>query len=161
MPVSQAEQEYITFMEEYTEFLEHMVQDEREKLAALSSRDLKRIEHSISVSQANAMKMENNEIRRVTLQNKAGFEGLSFRELIEKATPLEKSWLTQLFTRFEKAVQEIRFHNDKSMQVARDGMIELDPSALLPGQDDKMPDAYRKIQENNAAGASPILEKKV
>lgn len=160
MPVSQAQQDYINFMEEYTEFLEHMIMDEKEKLAALSSRNLPRIEHSISVSQANAMKMENNEIKRITLQNKAGFEGLSFRELIEQAAPLEKSWLTQLFTRFEKSVQEIRFHNDKSMQVARDGMMQIDPTMILPGQDDKMPNAYRKMQESES-DKNNILETKV
>ncbi len=125
-------QEFVQLMEDYTGFLARMCSDEGDKLAALSSRELPRIERSIAVSQANAKQLENYENRRMAAQQEAGLEGLSFRELIDLAPPHEQSRLWQLFSSFESSVAEIRFFNDKSMAVARDAMVELNPESVLP-----------------------------
>ncbi|MDL2327149.1 hypothetical protein LJC64_00605 [Ruminococcaceae bacterium OttesenSCG-928-A11] len=158
MPTSQAHDEFVSFMVDYTAFLARMRTDENDKLAALSSRDLSRIERSISVSQANAMQLDNFEARRQALQAAAGYEGLSFRELIAKAPGEDQDRLWQLFTRFEGNVAEIRFFNDKSMAVARDNMIEIDPESVLPSGKGNNP--YERIREKQG-GQGSILETKV
>lgn len=161
MSTSHAHDEFVAFMIEYTTFMGRMRADENEKLAALSSRDLSRIEHSITVSQANAKQLENYEIRRVALQAAAGYENLSFRELIAVAPEEEQDGLWQLFAKFENHVSEIRFFNDKSMAVARDNMIEIDPEAVLVGsQGGKPSNPYERLREEQN-GRTSILEKKV
>lgn len=160
MPVSTTQQEFLTFVEEYTQFLEHMTDDESEKLSALNSRDIGRIERSIATSQANAKQLENYEIKRISLQAKAGYDGLTFTQLVERADPLEQGWLRQLFSRFERSVTEIRFRNDKSMAVARDNMLAIDPEAVLPGAGVKAQNPYARIKKE-AADTSSMLETKV
>lgn len=151
-------QQLYDFLEEYTDFLDKMQRDETEKFAALSSRDMARIEHSISVAQANAKQLENFETQRIKLQNRAGLEGLSFREIILKAPEHEQSWLLQLFDRFERSVSDIKFYNDKSMSVARDEMLEIDPSAVLPGAVKQNP--YSKLKEETG-NKNGMLETKI
>lgn len=160
MPVSGTQQDFLTFVEEYTEFLERMTDDESEKLSALNSRDLERIERSIAVSQANAKRLENYEVKRISMQAKAGYEGMTFDQLIERADPMEQGWLRQLFARFERSVNEIRFRNDKSMAVARDNMLALDPEAALPAGKTPAQNPYAKIKKE-AGEQTNILETKV
>ena len=38
-----------------------------------------------------------------------------------------------MFERFVRSGNAIRFHDDKSMSVARDTMLRVDPGAVLPG----------------------------
>lgn len=152
---------FVEFMVDYTAFLGRMRADEKDKLAALASRDLSRIEHSIATSQANAKQLENFEARRASLQEAAGYRGLTFRQLIEQAPPREQDRLWQLFSRFEGSVAEIRFFNDKSMAVARDNMIEIDPEAVLASPAGaKGNNPYEKIREKQNEN-SKILETKV
>lgn len=161
MPGMQAYEEFLGFIEEYTDFLQQMVKDENEKLSALQSRELSRIEHSITTAQANAKKLENYEAKRVKLQQRLGYEGMSFREIIEQAPEDQQAWLGLMFDRFERNVNEIRFRNDKSMAVARDSMMDIDPEAALPVA--AMPqkaNPYRKIRDD-AKEQSSLLETKV
>ncbi|MDL2252741.1 hypothetical protein LJC49_01530 [Ruminococcaceae bacterium OttesenSCG-928-I18] len=165
MSLSPAQKEYYSFIEEYTGFLESMLADEKGKLLALQSRDLSKIEHSIAVSQANAKQLENYEVKRVSMQAKAGYGSLSFRQIIESFPKEIQSPFWQLYDRFERSVGEIRFHNDKSMAVARDNMLALDPSAVLPGAgagsgEGQSTNPYKKFREEQD-GQSSILETKI
>lgn len=161
MPLSTAQQDFLAFVEEYTQFLERMTLDEGEKLSALGSRDLERIERSIAVSQANAKQLENYELKRIDQQAKAGYGGLTFPQLVEQAEPALQGKMRQLFGRFERSVKEIRFRNDKSMAVAKDNMMSVDPEAVLPGAGaGKAQNPYARFKEEEAA-ANNILEKKV
>lgn len=153
--------EFMDFMVEYTDFLGRMRLDENSKLAALTSRELPKIESSIAASQANAKQLENYEARRMALQNEAGLAGLSFRQVIERAPDAAQSGLWALFDRFEHTVSEIRFLNDKSMSVARDNMIDIDPEAVLPGAAGaKTENPYEKLRKGQS-GQGSILETKV
>ena len=164
MPLSTEQKTYYSFIEEYTYFLEHMLSDEHDKLSALQSRELPKIEHSIAVSQANAKQLANYELKRASLQAKAGFEGFSFRKIIAASPDDMQNQLWDLFTRFEHSVSDIRFHNDKSMAVARDNMLALDPTAVLPGAGNKKTaqsqNPYRQMQ-GRQEDQSNILETKI
>ena len=150
MPTAQAQREYVGFLRVYTDFLDKMLQDEGEKLKAIQSRELARIEHSITVSQANAKQLDNYEQRRMDLQREAGFGGLTFRQLIARAPEDEKGVLQTLYARFEQAVQEIKFNNDKSMAVARDNLLELDPEAVLAAAHADAPqNPYSRMKKSN------------
>lgn len=160
MAMPQQHEDFVAFMVDYTAFLGRMRADESDKLKALSSRDLSRIEHSITVSQANAKQLQNYEAKRMAIQAAAGYDGMSFRQLIVEAPTEEQDRLWQLFSRFENNVAEIRFFNDKSMAVARDNMIEVDPASVLPGQAGSRPsNPYEKLREERNHQSS-ILETK-
>ena len=148
MQQNQALDEYIALIKEYTIFLEKMLMDEKERFAALSSRELPRIEHSIAVTQANTKQIENFEAKRLGMQVVIGFEGASFRELLAGLPPEQAAELQPLFTRFGNMVEEIRFRNDKSMAIARDNMIDISPeSVFAPTAGTKPNSPYAKMQE--------------
>lgn len=165
MPMSLTEKEYYAFIEEYTAFLDRMLDDEKAKLIALQNKSLSKIEHNIAVSQANAKQLENYEIKRVSMQAKAGYEGMSFRQIIESYPKDAQSKFWQLYDRFERSVGGIRFHNDKSMAVAKDNMMAIDPSAVLSGSarpagSSQTTNPYKRIKEEQDEQNS-ILETKV
>lgn len=161
MPKTQAQEEFVAFMVDYTAFLQQMRADESTKLEAISSRELERIEHSITVSQANAKQLENFEAKRQAVQQAAGYSGLTFRQLIQQAPAEDQDALWKLFTSFEKTVGEIRFYNDKAMAVARDSMMEIDPDVVITGAGGaKGNNPYEKIREKQA-GQNTLLEAKV
>lgn len=156
MPDDKAREAFITFMVDYTAFLGRMRGDESRKLSAISSRNLEEIEQSLAASQANAKQLENYENRRLALQKEAGYGGLSFRQLVQAAPEGDQNRLWQLFSKFEHNVAEIRYFNDKSMALARDNMIALDPEAVPAGKADNPYEKIRESQEHR----SMMLEQK-
>lgn len=152
-------QELIDFFEEYAEFLTQMSGDENEKLEALLSGELPRIEHAISMAQANAKKLENLEVRRQTLQRRAGCDGMTFSQIISQSTPEDEPMLQSLFERIQSCVEEIKFRNGKSMGVARANMHQADPQTLLAKSDGMPTNAYIKAKAE--AGRVTMLETKV
>lgn len=165
MPISRCYQEFVDFIAEYTAFLGQMCLDEKEKLSALASKELAKIEHSISVSQANAKRLENFEAKRQVMQRDAGLEGQTFRQVIDGAPQEAREDLLRMFTQFERNVSEIRFYNDKSMGVAKDSMIEINPDMVLhspAAQRTGGPtNPYEKIQEERRQERTSMLETKV
>ncbi len=155
-----AREEYFSFMVEYVAFLGEMRQAESEKLKALTAKKQRLIEQSISKSQANAKQLENFESKRLELQTAAGYEGLSFRQLIEKTPEEEQSGFWSLFTRFEGTIADIRFFNNKSMAVARDNILEINPSAIIPGSQAGNPEnPYERFRKEQSE-QSQMLETK-
>lgn len=155
------QQELFSFLEEYADFLAHMVKDEEEKLAALLSNSLPRIESAISTAQANAKQMENFELSRMRLQEQAGYGGMSFSEIIESAPEEESQGLEALLRRIQGYVDDIKFHNTKSMRVARTNMLEMNPNAEVPGMTSASAgSAYLKAREKTT-GTKTMLETKI
>lgn len=155
-------QELFVFLNEYDAFLHSMIADEEEKLRALVSGSLQRIEHALSTAQANAKQLENLEARREMLQAKAGFGGKSFSEILEEITPELKDEGYELFGRFEHDVQEIKFRNEKSMDFARANIREVNPDILRDGSPTlggAAGSAYAKMSRSDERPA--LLETKI
>ncbi len=164
MAISPIEKEYFAFMGEYSTFLQKMLQDEQNKLSALQSKELANIEQSIVVSQANAKKLENYEAKRLTLQSKAGYGELTFREILDRQENEESRVLRPIYDSFERNVREIRFFNNKSMAVAKDNMQSINPAAVLPntttGEKPKGSDTYARLAQD-MDDSSGLLQTKV
>ncbi|MEG0018875.1 MAG: flagellar export chaperone FlgN [Hydrogenoanaerobacterium sp.] len=151
--------ELVGFFEEYADFTSHMASSETEKVRALISNELPRIEHAISVAQANAMKLENMEQQRIKLQERAGCGGKTFSEIIENAPDEEKERLRVLFLRIQGSVEDIKQRNEKSVDIASANMRRLNIE-LEPRSTDTTPaSAYMRVKENKGSG--PMLETKV
>ncbi|WMJ82888.1 hypothetical protein ACS3UN_01400 [Oscillospiraceae bacterium LTW-04] len=124
--------ELFAFFEKYTSALNTMARDEKEKLNALLSNSLPRIEHAISTAQANTKLIENLESKRIALQESLGCSQLTFSQLIEEIPETHKLSLSSLFRQIQSSVDEIRFTNDKSMVVAHTNITRLNPESLVP-----------------------------
>lgn len=107
-----------TFLEEYSLFFEEMVDAEKLKLSILLSNDLKAIEENILVQQVNAKRIENIEKRRIELFQLQGYYQLTFKEIID-LNQEEAPILLNYFTRVEKAINQIKHFNKKSLELIR------------------------------------------
>lgn len=111
--------EFCCFLDEYAQFLESMVESEKSKLESLLTNELKRIEQSVSSQQAVSMKIENYEKRRQQMQSQAGFEHATLREIINQANEEDQQNLRTIFARMQKAAQEVKYLNEKSMKIVQ------------------------------------------
>lgn len=146
MDKTAAQQELLDFLEEYRSFFQQMEQSERDKLEALVSNELPRIEHAISIAQANTKRLENLEQRRAQLQERAGLADLTFSQLTEQL-PEHRRTLTELFGRIQACVEEIKFYNTKSMEVAKTNLMRINPDALrMQDTGHSQPYGYAKEQ---------------
>ena len=143
--------EFRALMEEYIAFLEESVGREKEKYAALVSYDPKRTDKVVAEQQAANMRLAQLEERREETQRQAGWEGLTFRQILERTDGAEKDTLTGLFERFENAVKEIRFYNSRSLSFANDGLRILGAAGV--GQQTGTYDAAGR-QRDGVKGAS-------
>lgn len=112
--------EFYDFMTEYTEFLEETAEKEKEKLSALLSDDLKRIERCLNEHQFTIKKTERFEKERIELQQSLGLGDMNFSQIIEKCSDAEeKQLLEKLHVRFKVAVENVKHANKTSLQVAQ------------------------------------------
>jgi len=150
--------DFYMFLQEYADFLEEMIEAEKEKLAALVSNELVRIEHSITVQQATAMQFENMEKKRLKLQRNAGFENMTFSEIIEAAREEDQQMLSLVFRRIQQALDQIKYLNSKSMDVVK---THINLSKITTESQVNQAYGYSKEQGmiNNPKGS--LLEKKI
>ena len=113
-------EQFYDFMTEYTDFLEETAEKEKDKLSALLSDDLKRIEHCLSEHQSTIKRTELFEKDREKLQKKLGIQGLTLREIIDICDdPDEKDLLRKLSARFKTAIDNVKHANKTSLQIAQ------------------------------------------
>lgn len=106
------------------------------------SYDAKRIDRANSNQQALNMRLAKMEEQREAEQEKAGFAGQTFQEILGKLEGSEQSEFAQLFQRFARAVSDIKYFNAKSMSFAQGGLqilgvVEDDALAGSYGADGK------------------------
>ncbi len=112
--------EFYDFMSEYTDFLEETAEKEKDKLSALLSDDLKRIEHCLNEHQSTIKKTEYYEKEREKLQRRLGIATLTLKEIIERnSDPEEKELLEKLAERFKIAIDNVKHANKTALQVAQ------------------------------------------
>ncbi len=155
--------ELFTFFEKYASALNTMARDEKEKLNALLSNSLQRIEHAISTAQANTKLIETLESRRIALQESLGYGQMTFSQLIEEIPETHKLSLSSLFRQIQSYVDEIKFTNDKSMVVAHTNITRLNPETLVakPASDSVFPATpYGAARSHQGASVPSIFKTK-
>jgi len=112
--------EFYDFMTEYTEFLEETAEKEKDKLSALLSDDLKRIEHCLNEHQSTIKRTELYEKEREKLQKRIGIGDMTLKEIISGCKdPEEREMLEKLATRFKTAIDNVKHANKTALQVAQ------------------------------------------
>lgn len=110
--------EYFGFMNSYLSFFENVKEKEREKMQALLSNDLKRIESSMQEHQTNIKKIELLEKQRRELSDRLGFGEKDFREITELFEGEERNSLASIRIKLQNTVKSIRYLNKKSEEIA-------------------------------------------
>lgn len=113
-------------MEEYTCFFQDAAEQEEEKLRALLSDDLRRIERALMEHQRLTKQIEQYERRREELQERLGLGGQTFTRIIEMTEGEERQELKFLFSAFEAAIHCIKHANSRSLDIARLNLRILD-----------------------------------
>lgn len=106
------------FLEEYASFFESILKTEQEKLQILMNGNLKDIERTIAIQQANEKKIQNMEKKRSDVQKSLGFDGYTLKQIIDTFASSEQNDLQMLFNRIDRALSDIKFYNKKGMDVA-------------------------------------------
>jgi hypothetical protein len=148
----------MVFLNEYAIFLEDMIKVEQEKLSALVTNDLVRIEHSITEQQATAKQFENMERKRLVIQADAGYQDRTFSEIIEAVELEKKDQLQTTFNRIQKAISQIKFLNNKAMDVVK---TNVSMQMSVSGQQAQQAYGYSKDQIETNSKHISLLEKKV
>lgn len=143
----QSAERLIEFFDEYAEALTLMEADEKEKLSALISNSLPRIERAINMAQANTKQMENYEKKRIALQTSIGCGGKTLSELVAVVPVGRRVVLSALLDRIKLAVREINYCNQKSMIVARSNIIQVNPDVLTAIEKPEHEGAARPYEE--------------
>lgn len=143
-------------MEGYVEFLEEMAAGEAEKYSAILSYDPKRMDKVVARQQAMNMRLSQLEEQREKEQQEAGIEALTFQEITDQLEGAEKEAFRSIAARFEKAVREIKYFNEKSMTFVQDGL-------KIMGADKEAPKApyTHSGKANPEAMGSPLFEAKI
>ncbi len=110
--------EYYGFMKEYLSFFEGVKDNERIKMNALLSNDIKRIETAMQQHQSDVKKIELIEKQRRELSEKLGFGKKDFSEIIGLFEGEERNKLAGVKNSLQIAVKNIQYLNRKSMEIA-------------------------------------------
>jgi hypothetical protein len=124
-----------------------MLEFEQEKRQALLSDDMDRLEAMIQTQQASIMKLESLEKQRLDAQERAGFGNMPAVEILSKMHDgPEKAELTRHVGDLKQTLEDIRFHNEKSLEIARANLNLI--SALTSKQEHhkETPGTYRPGQ---------------
>lgn len=113
---------YRAFLESYASHLEEMAQQTQERYGALVSFNGEKLSKAMSGLQSHIMQLKNLEAKRMELQREAGYEGLTFSQILERRPEEERAALHTLFRRIEMAVGNIKFLNEKSLEFAKEGL---------------------------------------
>lgn len=148
---------YFAFLQGYVQELEQMAGQEREKYAALVSYDHQRIDRAVSAQQAANMRLAQLENQRQQEQRLAGLEGLTFQQILDRLEGAQRDRFSQLFTRFGRAVEEIRYYNGWALSFANEGLRIL--GGVAPGAQPGTYDAAGK--RPGQGGASPLFDAEV
>lgn len=107
-----------TFLEDYAVFFEGLLEDEKNKLQTLMQGDLKAIEHTISIQQVNEKRIQNIEKKRELFQAEEGYANLTLKQIVDLFEGTEKHQLTTMYQRIQTAIQEVKYYNQKGIEVA-------------------------------------------
>ncbi|MCI8649704.1 MAG: hypothetical protein HFG20_06275 [Anaerotruncus sp.] len=156
--MTQQQNVYYSFLEEYARFLEDCAQQEAKKYHALISYQPQEVDRAISSLQAALMRVDQMEKQRELLQEQAGYKGMTFQQILAQADAQDAQKASALFERFQNAVNDIRFMNSKSLEFAQTNIRELD--GVLP-KEKGITTSYAPGKMGAASTGSPLFETKI
>lgn len=150
--------QYIRFISGYAAYYEELAKDEKEKLQVLLSNDLTRLERSIAQQQVVEKKMERLEQLRESLQQAAGFEGMTGQQIIDLLEGEQKSELQKAYRRLSDAISTVQFYNRKSMEVCKHNLQLIGSEIIEP---DAPPTYSPDLKPSDGYAGAKLFDKKI
>lgn len=153
--------DFLTATERCVAQCKTMLEFEQEKRQALLSDDMDRLENMIQAQQAAIMKLESLEKQRMEAQEKAGYHKLSAEEILKLLDDgPDKEALAQQAGELKQTLEEIRYQNDRAMEIARANLQIIE--TLAAGTEHKdYQGVYKPVQGSGAKfQGSPSFDKK-
>ncbi|MGI5978981.1 MAG: flagellar export chaperone FlgN [Oscillospiraceae bacterium] len=126
--------EFIAFLEKYCAELETACRNETQKRLALISGDPAQLEALLQMQQAETMRIQNFENKRLDMQKALGFEGLSAKMLVETVEdPEKKRQLADVLQRITDTATDIREQNRLSLEFANSSLKLMEQAAISAG----------------------------
>lgn len=107
------------FIGEYTALFEEMAQLGRRQLDSIMARELNDVNDCAVSLQTFIKKLDSMEKKRFEIQKQAGFDGLTFSQIIDKLPADEKDDFRQLFDKLSTCISDVNFYNQKSHEQVR------------------------------------------
>lgn len=111
-------EEYYGFMADYTDFYRDVQRAEYEKLEALLSNNLERMDEAMKNYQSCIKKAQQLEHERIEMCMRMGFEDMAFSTICKKFPDDEKYKLIEQKNDLERLVKSIKYLNRKSIDLA-------------------------------------------
>lgn len=118
-------EEFCTVIQELTELSDSIYRVEQAKAEAASERKHHLLDGCIQREQAYILKLRGLEQKRIQLSKTLGWEGLTFRKILEKVSPQEKTQLQPLFTNLEQTLKKLDQSRKASEQIINVRVHEL------------------------------------
>lgn len=99
---------------------------EQVKLNAVAGKHIGTVEDCVTQQQALLLKLRGLEQARERAQKKAGYEGLQFRQILERAPDDEREELLVLFDSLSREIQMFREVNENSNEILRTNIHSID-----------------------------------
>lgn len=148
-------EEYRAYLESYASFLEEMSAQAQSMHSALASFSGEQLTKAMSGMQSHIMQLKNMEARRTQLQREAGYDGLTFAQLLERRPAEERPALKALCRRIEMCVENIRYFNERSQSFAKEGLAAVQVSGqVTEGRNLYAPPAHGKEKRLTDAPAA-------
>lgn len=100
------------------------VENEKAQLASLGHHKL--IDSCIQKEQAHILKLRGLEQRRIRLAEQLGWNGLTFRQILEQGGEDENKVLLPLFTQLEERIEQLLSARDSSERIIQSRLQELE-----------------------------------
>ena len=153
--------EFLTATERCVAQCKSLLEFEHEKRQALLSDDLDRLESMLQAQQAAIMKLESMEKQRVEAQHKAGYHNLTAEEIIELLDDSpDKEALVQQVGELKQTLEDIRYQNSKSLEIARANIQIINTLATGKAQNQNQ-GVYKKGQTGAISQGIPSFDKKL
>ena len=115
---------FISLMKEITQFFDAFQLIEKQKLEAAASNDILRLEEIMKKEQAEILVLRGLERKQQEIQAQMGCEGLTFRDIIERAPEQDRAELESVYSRlsdsldlFQKTTQSVKQAIDLNLHV--------------------------------------------
>lgn len=127
---------FADFLEKFRDELKTALANESEKRRALAGGDPKRLEAMLQLQQAETMKLQNLEQKRLSLQKELGYDGLTARELA--AAVKEQSAgprIAGLLDEISSLVTDLKEQNARAIELANGSLKIMEQAVASAGID--------------------------
>lgn len=118
-------EEFASVITQLTATAEDIARIEEEKASAATDRRHYLMDSFIQEEQAALLKLRGLEQRRLRLADALGWKSLTFRQILEKANPVQHSLLSPLFQDLERQLKRLGSARDASEQILNTRIHEL------------------------------------